>query len=48
MPALQTPLCNLDLKIGNSIIREEILGASELKDLLEEAQISITSYHQIC
>jgi hypothetical protein len=41
MPALQTPLCNLDLKIGNSII---ILGASEWKDVLEEAQVSIANY----
>ena len=43
MPALQTPLCNLDLKIGNSIIGEEILGDSDLKDVLEEAQVSITN-----
>lgn len=43
MPALQTPICNLDLKIGNSIIGEEILGASDLKDVLEEAQVSITN-----
>jgi hypothetical protein len=42
MPALQTPICNLYLKIGNSIIGEKILGASELKDVLEEAQVSIT------
>ncbi|KAJ2996622.1 hypothetical protein HDV02_006320 [Globomyces sp. JEL0801] len=41
MPALQTPICNLDLKIGNSIIGEEILGDSDLRDVLEEAQISI-------
>jgi hypothetical protein len=41
MPALQTPLCNLDLKIGNSII---ILEVSELKDVLEEAQVSIANY----
>jgi hypothetical protein len=33
----------LDLKIGNSIIGEEILGASDLKDVLEEAQVSITN-----
>jgi hypothetical protein len=40
----------LDLQIGNSIIGEEILGASELiqlKDLLE-AQVSINKYRQIC
>ena len=43
MPSLQTPICNLDLKIGNSIIGEEILGASDLKDVLEEAQVSITN-----
>ncbi|KAK5664698.1 hypothetical protein QVD99_008246 [Batrachochytrium dendrobatidis] len=41
MPALQTPICNLDLKIGNSTI--EILRASDLKDVLEEAQVSITN-----
>ena len=41
MPALQTPICNLDLKIGNSII--EVLRASDLKDVLEEAQVSITN-----
>ncbi len=43
MPALQTPICNLDLKIGNSIIGEEILGDSDLKHVLEEAQVSITN-----
>ena len=43
MPALQTPICNLDLKIENSIIGEEILGDSDLKDVLEEAQVSITN-----
>ncbi|KAJ8324721.1 hypothetical protein O5D80_006960 [Batrachochytrium dendrobatidis] len=41
MPALQTSICNLDLKIGNSII--EVLRASDLKDVLEEAQVSITN-----
>jgi len=29
--------------MGNSIIGEEILGASDLKDVLEEAQVSITN-----
>jgi hypothetical protein len=43
IPALQTPICNLDLKIGNSIIGEEILRDSDLKDVLEEAQVSITN-----
>ena len=43
MPVLQTAICNLDLKMGNSIIGEEILGASDLKDVLEEAQVSITN-----
>ena len=38
-----SPICNLDLKIGNSIIGDEILGASDLKDVLEEAQVSITN-----
>ena len=42
-PALQTPISNLDLKIGNSVIGEELLGDSDLKDILEEAQVSITN-----
>jgi hypothetical protein len=43
MPALQTPICNLDLKIGNSIIGEEPGGVFDLKDVLVEAQDSITN-----
>ena len=41
-PALKTPICNLDLKIGNSIIGEEILRLL-LKDVLEEAQVSVAN-----
>ena len=33
----------MDLKIGNSVIGVEILGDSDLKDVLEEAQVSITN-----
>jgi hypothetical protein len=42
-PALQIPISNLDLKMGDSIITEEILNNSDLKTILEEARVSIAN-----
>ena len=42
-PALQIPISNLDLKIGNSIIGEEILNDSDLNNLFVEARVSISN-----
>lgn len=41
-PALDSPISTLDLKIGDSILGEEILSSSSLKDILE-SHVSITN-----
>jgi hypothetical protein len=45
-PAMDFPISNLDLKIGDSIIGEEILSNSSLQDILE-SHVSITNHMDV-